>query len=480
MGLRPAPAVGRPLVDPQHVGERGVEQPVDPGQHVHQQVGQPVALGPVQRRQVRPVDVRGQQQPRRGRPRRPAPTPASRWPRPPSAPGRVGGTGSSRPGPTGAARPAGRRGRGRRRRSGRGGGRWWPHLLAPVLEHEHVVHLGPVAQCLGALGPQVDHPAGGRSRPGRGTTRRGGGCRARPRSGRRGRRASGWGRRARRRARAPPGRRRRTGTRRPGRLGRCWRDPAITVVAPVRSSMRASDMGRLGMRSVAVGEVSAGRPPRRRPLEGARVPGRPQGDVDHGGPRRNVAAQRVGRVRHAGPDDRPRSHGLGAGAELGGQRGVVVRHTTLTPRPTSRGRGRRPRSGGRAPLAGRTVPRAGRTEVPAVGVAGDGGGGAALARPADPHRQRSLERPGLAVGVPQGHVRALERGDAVVEQGPDGGGRLVEEVEPLGGRRERQAERLVLGLGPAGAEADLGPPARQVVDGGGRLGQHAGMAVPAL
>ena len=46
------------------------------------------------------------------------------------------------------------------------------------------------------------------------------------------------------------------------------------------------------------------------------------------------------------------------------------------------------------------------------------------------------------------------------------------------GRAAGDAERgVVLGLGPAGAEADLGPPARQVVDGGGRLGQHPGVAV---
>ena len=34
------------------------------------------------------------------------------------------------------------------------------HLLAPVLEHQHVGHVGPGAQGLGALGPQVDHTAG--------------------------------------------------------------------------------------------------------------------------------------------------------------------------------------------------------------------------------------------------------------------------------------------------------------------------------
>ena len=48
----------------------------------------------------------------------------------------------------------------------------------------------------------------------------------------------------------------------------------------------------------------------------------------------------------------------------------------------------------------------------------------------------------------------------------------VELVEPLAQGREREAVCAVLGLEPAGADAELGPPARDPVDGDGALRQH--------
>ena len=106
-------------------------------------------------------------------------------------------------------------------------------------------------------------------------------------------------------------------------------------------------------------------------------------------------------------------------------------------------------------------------------------GGAPLAGAADPDRQLGLHRPGLAAGL--GAARRGRPSRVGRPRRAAGYGRaaavLVEQVEALADRRERDAERLVLDLRPAGAEADLGPPAGQVVDGRDGLGQHAGVPV---
>ena len=55
--------------------------------------------------------------------------------------------------------------------------------------------------------------------------------------------------------------------------------------------------------------------------------------------------------------------------------------------------------------------------------------------------------------------------------------RLLEALEALGQRRERHAEAEVLALVPGGTDAELGPAAREHVEGGDDLGQQPGVAV---
>ena len=136
-------------------------------------------------------------------------------------------------------------------------------LAAAVLEHEHVLDLGPGEQRLGALGPEVDDLAHlldaeasratrrARARTARPRTRRPRARTSRPRPRRRrGRsarparaRASGSGTSARRTDRALRGRRRRTGSRRSGRFGRAWRWPTMLTHSPVSGSKRSSPSG---------------------------------------------------------------------------------------------------------------------------------------------------------------------------------------------------------------------------------------------
>ena len=72
---------------------------------------------------------------------------------------------------------------------------------------------------------------------------------------------------------------------------------------------------------------------------------------------------------------------------------------------------------------------------------------------------------------------AREVGDLLAQQAADRLDRLLEEVEPLAGRRERDAVGGVLVERPPGAEPEVGPPAGQVVDRGDGVGQHGGVPV---
>ena len=72
---------------------------------------------------------------------------------------------------------------------------------------------------------------------------------------------------------------------------------------------------------------------------------------------------------------------------------------------------------------------------------------------------------------------AREVRDLVAQQAPDRLDRLLEQVEPLAGRRERDAVGGVLVERPAGAEAEVGPAAGEVVDRGDGVGEHGRVPV---
>jgi hypothetical protein len=82
------------------------------------------------------------------------------------------------------------------------------------------------------------------------------------------------------------------------------------------------------------------------------------------------------------------------------------------------------------------------------------------------HRQRRVEQPVEAVVLP--HVRGLVAGEHL----PADEQRLLQPLEPLGGRREQQAQAARLVGVPGRADAQHGPAAGEHVEGGHRLGQQ--------
>jgi hypothetical protein len=72
---------------------------------------------------------------------------------------------------------------------------------------------------------------------------------------------------------------------------------------------------------------------------------------------------------------------------------------------------------------------------------------------------------------------ALEGGARLRPQRPDDLDAFLEPVGAVVLRAELEPQHGVLVLGPAGADAELQPPAGQVVDRDGHLRQHRGMAV---
>ena len=116
--------------------------------------------------------------------------------------------------------------------------------------------------------------------------------------------------------------------------------------------------------------------------------------------------------------------------------------------------------------------------VPLLGPARGGAQRPLPAPAADRDRRMGpLHRLGLATGVGQVQVLAVERGRGVAEQPDDDLDALVEAVHALLQRRQRDAVRVALLLVPARAEPDLEPALGDDVDGRGHVGQHRRMAV---
>ena len=112
-------------------------------------------------------------------------------------------------------------------------------------------------------------------------------------------------------------------------------------------------------------------------------------------------------------------------------------------------------------------------QVAGVGVTGHQPQGLALLGAADQHRRvRAPDGRRAADWPPQPVVPTFERG---VVAGPHPGRdlqRLLEPLEPLGHRRQRQAHGVGLLAVVAGAEPEPGPPTREHVQGGDRLDQQ--------
>src|SRR5437899_4747177 len=103
--------------------------------------------------------------------------------------------------------------------------------------------------------------------------------------------------------------------------------------------------------------------------------------------------------------------------------------------------------------------------VPAVGVARHQPEETLLPLPADPEAEPRLHRPRLAERALEVELPALERDALAVEERAQGLRRLLQEVEPLLDRRERDAEGARLDLVPSRPDAELAAPAAQVIDG---------------
>ena len=116
--------------------------------------------------------------------------------------------------------------------------------------------------------------------------------------------------------------------------------------------------------------------------------------------------------------------------------------------------------------------------VPHVGVPGDEGQRAAGAGATDPDRRaRLLHRQRSQLGIAQRHDVPVVGHDLAGEQPGHDLERVLEQREPLGQRRERDAELGVLLVEPGGAERQLEPAVRRVVDRDGLGGQHRRVAV---
>ena len=104
--------------------------------------------------------------------------------------------------------------------------------------------------------------------------------------------------------------------------------------------------------------------------------------------------------------------------------------------------------------------------VPDVGELPDEGQRAPRAGAADPDGwMGSLHRQGLHAGLLQRDLAALVVDRFSGEQAGDDLEGVVQQIEALGGRRERDAELVVLLVEPGGAEREFEPAVRGVVDG---------------
>src|SRR2546430_14584659 len=155
---------------------------------------------------------------------------------------------------------------------------------------------------------------------------------------------------------------------------------------------------------------------------------------------------------HVEPDvDRPDDR-RGIAADLGAPR---VEHVALA-----------------CPVRGRQV-----RCVPAVGEPGCRAQRPFLAGASDPERESCLERLRIVRGVHEAVVRAVEVGATSIEQETQRLPIFLELTLALRNGRERYAGGPELELVPSRADAAIGPPTGEMVDGAERFRQDAGMPV---
>ncbi len=209
------------------------------------------------------------------------------------------------------------------------------------------------------------------------------------------------------------------------------------------------------------------------PLEVFGHPRRPHRDVDLIGAGVGVPADRVDDL-FVGSGQDARADALGEGTELLAQALVGVREPHV-----DRAHDRRRDRGRRRSQCSASTPRlraksSGEMNghVPRVGVLGGDAQRALLAAAADPDRQFGLHGLRVAPRLGQREVLTLEVRHFLAQEQPDALHRFFEDVEPLAGRRERDAVGLVLVERPAGTEPEVGATATQVVDRRDRVREH--------
>src|SRR5918995_687163 len=121
--------------------------------------------------------------------------------------------------------------------------------------------------------------------------------------------------------------------------------------------------------------------------------------------------------------------------------------------------------------------------IPAIGIAGGDPQHPRPVRTEGDRWSRTLQWGGAERGVVDLVVLALPRGDVPSQQRIDQHDRLLEAPDQLRGLREGHAEPLMLGPVPAGADAELQPATRDVIDrhrllGEQRRGPGGGAAFP--
>src|SRR5207245_200119 len=116
--------------------------------------------------------------------------------------------------------------------------------------------------------------------------------------------------------------------------------------------------------------------------------------------------------------------------------------------------------------------------VPAVGEPGRRAQRPFLSGASDPERKSCLEWLRIVWGIHEAVVRAVEVGATPIEQETQRLGVFLELVLALRDGRERYAIRREFDLVPAGADAAIGAPVGEMVDGAERFRQDAGMPVP--
>ena len=115
--------------------------------------------------------------------------------------------------------------------------------------------------------------------------------------------------------------------------------------------------------------------------------------------------------------------------------------------------------------------------VPFVRVLGHDPEQAHLTVPADQDRRAGgLRRPGQQGCLPQRVIATVQGHRALGPESADHADALLEAVHPFAQRRQRDAERRVLLLVPAGAHPQHQPPSGEQVDRGRHPGQQGGMA----